>query len=63
MANRQQPAVTLRELVRSNIEVHGLQWAAQHASTRMPLAIFYWCAFGCAPRKLVAQPIRIGSRL
>jgi hypothetical protein len=50
------PAVPLRELVRSNVEVHGLAWAAEHASKRIPFSLFYWLVFGCAPRKLVSKP-------
>lgn len=49
-------AVTKRELVRDTIAVHGHAWTAQHFSKRIPFSIYYWLAFGCAPRKLSAKP-------
>lgn len=48
--------ITKRELVRDTIAVHGHHWTARRYVKRMPFTLFYWLAFGRAPRKLQAAP-------
>lgn len=48
--------VTKRDLVQDTIAVHGHRWTAERYAKRMPFTLFYWLAFGCAPRKLQAKP-------
>lgn len=47
-----------RWMVQSNIAVHGVRWAAEYAAKHgMCFTLFYWAAFGRAPRKLSKPPM------
>lgn len=48
--------ITMQELVRDTVQVHGHRWTAEHFKRRIPFTIFYWLVFGCLPRVLVVPP-------
>lgn len=49
--------VTLRELIADTVRVHGFGFAAKHWRKRVPFALFYWAAFGRAPRARRMPPV------
>lgn len=55
--------VTTKELIQSDIEVHGHTFAAKRYAKKMPFTLFHYFAFGYLPRcKLVTRAVNLMNK-